>query len=306
MDYFLDILSRIGIYAILAMSLNVICGLTGLLQLGHAGFFALGAYTAGLTTIYTFDPAWGYGNYALGVSGAVMVTAVFAVVIGMPCLRLRGDYLAIATLGFGEIVRLVLTNVEFPGCDFTDGERFGGATGIELPWEANFGSCWFIWLHVVVVYLFFLNCKQSAIGRALLAIREDELTARSMGVNPARYKMFAFMVSAMIAGVAGALFAYFQHSLSPNDFTLMRTIEVLLMVVLGGLGSFSGSLLAAVILVGLPELIGFAPAVGGIRLAEHRQIIFAAALILLIRLVPDGLMGMREFADARPVRAKAR
>ncbi len=297
MEYILEILGQIGIYIILAMSLNLMCGLTGLLQLGHAGFFAVGAYAAGLVTIYWFQPAWGYGNYAIGAAAAMAAASVCALVVGIPCLRLRGDYLAIATLGFGEIVRICLNNIEFPGCKLTYDEPFGGATGIELPFEAYYSQWWFIWIHVIVIYILLLNLKRSAIGRAFMAIREDEIAARTMGINPARCKIASFLFCAMFAGLAGALFAYNQISLSPNDFTLLRTIEVLLMVVLGGLGSFSGSALAAVILVALPELLRFAPSVGGIQVSEYRQLIFAALLILLIRIVPNGLLGVNEFHD---------
>ncbi len=297
MDYFLEIAGQMGIYVLLAMSLNVICGLTGLLQLGHAGFFAVGAYVSGLITIYHFTPHLGYLNYAAGAIGAIVAASICALLIGIPCLRLRGDYLAIATLGFGEIVRIVLNNLIFPGCELSYDEPFGGATGIELPLEADFAHWWFIWLHVLILYGLFLNIKNSAVGRAFMAIREDEIAARTMGINVPFYKILSFVICAAGAGLAGSLFAYNQISLSPNDFTLLRTIEILLMVVLGGLGSFTGSVTAAILLVAIPEFLRFAPRIGGIALAEHRQLIFAALLILLIRFVPNGLFGTRELGD---------
>lgn len=288
MTYYLDILGNIGIFMILAMSLNVICGLTGLLQLGHAGFFAIGAYTAGLVSIYFHIPALGWGNFLLSASAGMFTASIFAVIIGLPCLRLRGDYLAIATLAFGEIVRLTLQNTYFPPAT-SGGRQIGGATGISLPSTAHYGTWWFIWIFVIITYVLLLNIKHSAIGRAFLAIREDEIAARSMGVNLPWFKTLSFVLSALFAGLAGALFAHKQLYISPKDFGLLRTIEILLMVVLGGLGSFSGAALAALLLIVLREWLGELPHVG-----MHRELIFALLLVLSIRFIPNGLMGLKE------------
>jgi branched-chain amino acid transport system permease protein len=295
---------QIGILAILAMSLNVICGMTGLLQLGHAGFYAAGAYAAGLAAIYATFPGLGPGNFALGAAAAVLVAVAFSLLIGVPCLRLRGDYLAIATLGFAEILRLTLNNLTFPrGAMFADRqESLGGPTGIgftEAPgklwpaypdYSAGYARWWFIWLVALAVYVLLRNVKFSRVGRACLCIREDEIAARTMGINVPGYKLLAFMLSAACAGLAGALFFHYRLRITPNDFQLMTSIEVLLMVVLGGMGSISGSLIAAVLLGALPTVLSHIHP----ELSQYRQILYAALLVVLIRLAPDGLLGQYE------------
>lgn len=308
MDYWLNILTLIGIYGLLAISLNVICGLTGILQLGHVGFFAAGAYAAGLVAIYATVPQLGWFNLLIGCAAAGVAAAAFAVVIGLPCLRLRGDYLAIATLGFGEILRMSLNNIEFPGCRLTGGKPFGGATGILLPsplqypdyplsHSADYAGIAVIWTVLALSYVFLLNVKHSGLGRALLSIREDEIAARAMGINVPRKKMRAFLLSAVFAGLAGAMLAHnpaYGMTVIPNQFGLVTTIQILLMVVLGGLGSLMGSLLAAGVLVLLPELLRFVPAVAGVSLSDKRQLLFAAMLVLLVRLMPEGILGAAE------------
>ena len=309
------LLSQIGIVAILAVSLNVLCGLTGQLQLGHAGFFAAGAYAAGLYAVYFTVPQLGWANFIPGVLAAVLVACVLALAIGVPCLRLRGDYLAIATLGFGEIVRLVLTNLEFSGGRMFPDERIGGPTGIaftEFPdevWEAfpdysaEYGTLWVIWLCVLATYIVLLNLKRSAIGRAFMCIREDEIAARAMGINVPRYKVLSFLISAAFAGLAGALFFHHQLLVSPANFTLLKSIEVLLIVVLGGMGSLAGAVLASLLLGMLPHVLRHVdlssvtclPDAMRRPLSEYNMIVYALLLILLIRLVPNGLLGMYEF-----------
>lgn len=311
----LPLVSQIGIYAILALSLNLLCGCTGLLQLGHAGFFAIGAYTAGLTAIYATCPMLGSGNFLVGATAAVLVAMAFALLIGIPCLRLRGDYFAIATLGFGEIVRLAVTNIQFPGCAMSGGEAFGGPIGIaftEFPGElwpacpdysAQYVGPFSIWVCVALCYLGLCNLKNSAFGRALLCIREDEVAAQAMGIHVPRYKNLAFLLSAGMAGFAGALFFHLQLRVSPSNFTLLRSIEVLLMVVLGGMGSFAGAVCGAVVLGALPALLRHV-SLGGIAwlpeplqrpLGEYSQILYAILLIVLIRLVPEGLFRTHEW-----------
>jgi branched-chain amino acid transport system permease protein len=304
-EYWFGILANLGIYIILALSLNVIVGLTGLLQLGHAGFFALGAYAAALTAMYATVPALGGANLVLSLAAAVAVSGLFALLLGLPCLRLRGDYLAIATLAFGEITRMVLNAVEFPGCAVTGGEKFGGATAIALPWPVQYAitystdyATWPVILAAVAVtFAFMLNLKRSFIGRAMICIREDEVAAKSMGIYVPRYKLLAFFLSATFAGVAGALFAHNPNtgmSISPNEFGLLKTVEILLIVVLGGLGSVTGSVLAAVVLVFTPELLRFLPHIGDVNLSEQRQLVYAALLIVIIRLAPNGILGLNE------------
>lgn len=304
-DYWLDILTLIAIYGLLAMSLNIICGVTGLLQLGHAGFFAAGAYAAGLISIYATIPQLGPFNLVISCAGAMLAAAFFAVLIGLPCLRLHGDYLAIATLGFGEILWRSLSNIEFPGCEMTGGKAFGGATGLNLPspleydisFTADYAHPVLIWAVLLLSYVFFLNVKHSGLGRAFLCIREDEVAARAMGINVPRKKMWAFLLSAVFAGLAGALLVHnAAHGMTvvPSQFTLVTSIQILLMVVLGGLGSFTGSLVAAAVLVLLPEVLRFVPPILGVSLGDKRQLIFAVLLIVLIRLAPGGLLGSDE------------
>ncbi|MBA4386741.1 MAG: branched-chain amino acid ABC transporter permease [Verrucomicrobia bacterium] len=308
------ILCQVGILAILAVSLNVVCGLTGLLQLGHAGFFAIGAYVAGLYSIYFTVPELGWLNFVIGASAGMTAAMVFALVVGFPCLGLRGDYLAIVTLGFGEIVRLLLTNIEFPGGKMFPGETIGGPTGIaftESPgsvwpaspgYSAEYGKLWMIWLLVLVTYVVLLNIKRSSIGRALMCIREDEIVARTMGVQVPRYKITAFLISAAFAGLAGALFFHQQLRIAPGNFSLLKSIEVLLIVVLGGMGSLLGSICAAFVLGLLPFIlrhidlsaVAWLPSVMQKPLSEYNMLLYALLLIVLIRLMPDGIMGMGE------------
>jgi len=304
----------VGILAILAVSLNMVSGMTGMLSLGHAGFYAAGAYAAGLYSIYLTVPAWGWLNFLPGAAAGMLAAMALALAVGLPCLRLRGDYLAIVTLGFGEITRLALTNTEFPGGRMFPGERIGGPTGIaftEFPGElwprhaafsAEYARLWVICLALALTYAFLLNVKRSAIGRALMSIREDEIAASAMGIDVRRFKLAAFLMGAAFAGLAGSLFFHHQLRLNPGCFGLLRSIEVLLVVVMGGLGSLSGSIGAAFLLGFLPPLmrhidltgLTLLPAALRRPLNEYNMILYALLLIVLIRLAPGGLLGARE------------
>ena len=301
-----SMLGNIGIFAILALSLNVICGMTGLLQLGQAGFFAIGAYAAGLVSIYMTFPELGILNFAISASAAMIATGVFSIILGVPCLRLKGDYLAITTLGFGEITRLVLVNLHFSGGKMFPGEKIGGATGIkftEFPgdlwpkfpnYTAEFASWWFIWLLVIIICILLINIKKSSFGRAMMCIREDEIAAQAMGIDISKYKLMAFFLSATVAGLAGALFFHKELAVAPGKFNLICSIEILLMIVLGGLGSFSGALTGAIVLGITPYVLRHIE-ICGYRLGEYQQLMYAVLLIILIRLVPNGIFGMDEF-----------
>ena len=309
------LLCQVGIIALLAISLNVLCGMTGLLQLGHAGFYAMGAYGAGLYSIYFTIPALGWFNLVPATMCGMLAASVCAVIIGIPCLRLRGDYLAIATLGFGEIVRLLLTNIEFSGGKMFEGDLIGGPTGIsftEFPEElwgdayvdyaADHASLGVIWVAVIVVYILLRNIKHSAIGRAFMSIREDQIAARAMGINVPRYKMTAFVISSAFAGMAGSLFFHHHLRASPGDFSLLHSISILLIVVLGGMGSLSGSIIAAIILGLTPHMlrhvdftnVQWLPDVMQRSMGEFTAILYALLLIILIRLMPEGIMRMNE------------
>jgi len=269
--YFSGILVIAWINVILAVSLNLINGFTGQFSLGHAGFMAVGAYASGLLTIYLDWP------FPIVLIIAGLISALIGLLIGLPTLRLRGDYLAIATLGFGEIVRVVLLNLRITG-----GPR--GLGGI-AP-KTTFFSAEVVAIITVVVIS---NIIRSSHGRALVAIREDEIAAEAMGIDTTKYKVLAFSVGAAFAGIAGGLFAHHQMFIDPRSFTFQRSIEILVMVVLGGLGSITGSIVAAVVLTILPEALR--------GMAQYRMIVYSLLLIGLMLVRPQGLFGTKELRD---------
>ena len=275
--YHARVIVNCGIAMLLAMSLNLVNGCAGQFSLGHAGFMAVGAYTGAAITVllgakFPFLVSW-FGAGLATIAGG-LVAAVAGYLVGLPSLRLRGDYLAIVTLGFGEIIRIVILNVP----------ALGGAVGLPgIPRLANF-----IWVYawVVVTFVVLKRLVGSSYGRAILAIREDEVSAQAMGIDVARYKVFAFVVSSFFAGVAGALFAHYQGFIDPNGFNFQRSVEVVIMLVIGGMGSLSGSILGAVAVTLLPELLRV--------FDKYRLVIFPALLILMMLLRPMGILGHRE------------
>ena len=299
--YYAELLNLTGISIILAVSLNLITGFTGQFSIGHAGFMAVGAYSSVFLTVYysqsaeqalagLLGPTVAQSLVFLGivVFGA-LVAALAGLLVGIPSLRLRGDYLAIVTLGFAEIIRIIILNID----------RVGGATGFRgavAPWEgrpiiplyANF--VWiggFAVITIVVVY----NIVRSDIGRALVSIREDELAAEAMGINTTRYKVLAFVISSAFAGIAGALFGHFRQFLHTNDFQFIRSIEIIIMIVLGGMGSITGAVLGAIVITILPELLRQLPG----NLIHYRLVIYSALLVIIMLTRPQGVMGAREF-----------
>ncbi|EHG20729.1 hypothetical protein HMPREF9334_01625 [Selenomonas infelix ATCC 43532] len=265
-----------GINIILAASLNLINGYTGQFSLGHAGFMAVGAYVGVvLTTNFhaVFPVAILAGGIAAGLLGAL---------IGLPTLRLRGDYLAIATLGLGEIVRIVIINVPY----------VGGAAGFKgIQHLTNFTWVFFLMLATLFLIKNFVNSRH---GRACLAIRENEIAAESMGVNTTVYKVLAFTIGAFFAGVAGVLFGHNMYILSPASFTFMQSFNILIMVVMGGLGSMTGSIAGALVVTFLSAALASFP--------NARMIIYALALILLMFYRPQGLFGYVEITAMQPLR----
>ena len=265
-----------GINIILAASLNLINGYTGQFSLGHAGFMAVGAYVGVvLTTNFqmAFPVAILVGGITAGLLGAL---------IGLPTLRLRGDYLAIATLGLGEIVRIVIINVPY----------VGGAAGFKgIPHHTDFTWVFFLMLATLFIIKNFVNSRH---GRACLAIRENEIAAESMGVNTTRYKVLAFSIGAFFAGVAGVLFGHNMYILSPASFTFMQSFNILIMVVMGGLGSMTGSIAGALVVTFLSAALASFP--------NARMIIYALALILLMFYRPQGLFGYVEVTAMQPLR----
>ncbi len=283
--YFTAILMFAGINAILAVSLNVVNGLSGQFSIGHAGFMAVGAYASAAVSVYLL-PSW-QGNPWGGQAALLVALAVGALasglvgwLVGLPALRLRGDYLAIATLGVGEIIRVVILNVDAVG-----GAR--GFTGIP-PTSSAFLIYGFLAFCVAATHRLMLSTH----GRALLSVREDETAAGALGVNTTEYKVRAFVLSAGAAGVAGGLFAHYLTVINPSSFTFMRSVEVVVMVVLGGMGSISGSVVAALLLTVLPEVLRPLQAyTGGVDL---RMVIYSFLLILMMLLRPQGLFGRKE------------
>ena len=266
--YYSGILGFMGINLILAVSLNLINGIAGQFSLGHAGFMAIGAYVSALISIY-----WKWPFIVALLCGG-LAAAFIGILIGLPTLRLKGDYLAIATLGLGEIIRVVILNL-----DITKGAR--GLGGI--PQETTI-----FWVEAVaiVTVIVTVNLMRSTHGTALLSIREDEIAAESMGINTTYYKVFAFAAGAFFAGVAGGLFAHVMGYIAPQNFNFMRSIEILVIVVLGGLGSITGSIVATIVLTILPEALrGF---------AQYRMVLYSAMLIMMMLFRPQGLLGTRE------------
>lgn len=269
-EYYQVNLFLIGINIILAVTLNLINGFTGHLSLGHAGFMAVGAYTGVVITMKLGLPL------ALAVAAGMAAAAFTGFLIGLPTLRLRGDYLAIATLGFGEIIRVLLVNVEY----------LGGATGIlGIPRTVNW--TWLFW-SVVLTLVLVRNFVSSTHGRACLAVRENELAAEMMGVNTTYYKVLAFVLGAAGAGLAGVLYAHYFYVIQPAKFSFLLSFDVLVMVMVGGLGSLTGSCLGAVLLTLLSTLLQGIP--------EFRMVLYALMLILVAIYRPQGLLGKRELS----------
>jgi len=274
--YVLRVIINCGIGMILAMSLNLVNGCAGQFSLGHAGFMGVGAYTsATITTVLALSP---FFKTDLGVGCAIVTGGVAAAIagylVGLPSLRLRGDYLAIVTLGFGEIIRICFLNIQ----------EVGGARGLPgIPNRANF---FWVYLWVVITFVALLRLLRSSYGRAILSVRENEIAAESMGVDIAHYKIIAFVVSSFFAGIAGGLFAHFQSFIDPNSFVFNKSVEAVIMVVIGGMGSLSGAIFGGIIVSVLPELLRV--------FEQYRMVIFPLILIVLMLVRPMGLFGHKE------------
>ena len=282
-DYYTKITLSMGINVILAVSLNVTTGYLGQLPLGHAGFMAVGAYTGGIL-LKAMETQSLAGTLGALLAAGVMA-AIFGIIIGVPALRLKGDYLAIITLGFGEIIRVVLTNI-----DSVIGFKLTyGASGLKrIPKISTFTL---VLLCVILTCTVIHMIMKSRHGRAILAIRDNEIAAESCGVPVTYYKVFAFSLSAFFAGLAGCLYAGYIGSLQPGSFGFMKSIEILVMVVLGGRGSMLGSVLAACVLTVLPELMrGF---------DDLRMVMYSLVLIVMMLFRPEGLLGSYDFSLSR-------
>ncbi|HWR67738.1 MAG TPA: branched-chain amino acid ABC transporter permease [Desulfomonilia bacterium] len=273
--YFLHVAIMVGIFSILSLSLNVIVGFAGLVSLGHAAFFGIGAYLSGILMIkgLSFPEAF-------LASGAI--TSVLGLCLALPALRVKDDYLAIVTLGFGIIMMLVFMNLDITGGpDGLTGIPPATLWGHVLSGKSSFLTMTYAVLSVMIVSVSTL--KRSRIGRAWAAIRDNDVTASFMGINTAYYKVIAFMTSSFWAGLAGSLYAHYTAYISPPTFGMHTSIMILSMVVLGGIGSITGALLGAALLVLLPEVLR--------PLAAYQDIIYGSLLVLLMIFRPQGIMG---------------
>ena len=273
--YFLDVAMGVGISIVLASSLNLINGFTGQFSLGHAGFMAVGAYTSALLTTMLapklgWSPTWiQWGFFPLSLVAGGLLAALAGLAVGAPSLRLKGDYLAIVTLGFGEIIKVILQNFEFAG----------GAIGLNgIPGHTNL--FWTYGAAAVTIYVVW-GLLNSSYGRGFLAVADDEVAAEAMGLNTTRYKIIAFAVGSFFAGVAGGLYAHLKGSLNPTGFDFNKSIEIVVMVILGGMGRHVGVVIAAVLLTAVQEPLR--------QFGDLRMILYALLLILLMILRPQGL-----------------
>ena len=291
--YLSKVIVLIGINIILAVSLNIATGYLGQLPLGHAGFMAVGAYAGGIfmkavpvqAMLKAGDTAGAIPYILLALLISAIVAGIFGIIIGIPALRLRGDYLAIITLGFGEIIRVILTNIDSVlGFDFT----YGAAGLKRIPKYSTFTL---VFICVVVCCYIIHTIMKSRHGRAILSIREDEIASESVGIQTTYYKTFAFVISAMMAGIAGCLYAGYLGSLYPSTFRFMKSIEILVMVVLGGMGSMLGSILSAIVLTILPELLR--------SFSDYRMVVYSLALVVMMIFRPKGLLGSYDFSLSR-------
>lgn len=282
--YYLGVAIDIGIAVIMAVSLNLINGHTGQFSLGHAGFMAVGGFTAARLTLgfSSSIPPESPAGIALFVGSMLLgglIAAVAGLAVGLPSLRLRGDYLAIVTLGFGEIIRVI----------FQTSETFGAATGLTgIPKHTTLFWTW----SIAAVTVYVVGCLvNSTYGRGFIAVHDDEVAASAMGISPTRYKVTAFVIGAFFAGIAGALYAHHKQVLKPDGFDFMKSIDFVVMVILGGMGRTFGVIIAAVLLTLLPEMLR--------SFAEYRMIAYSLLIIGLMLLRPQGLFAFGKAAKEK-------
>ncbi|MDQ1143467.1 branched-chain amino acid transport system permease protein [Bacillus sp. SORGH_AS 510] len=269
-QFYVNTLFFMGINIILAVSLHLIIGITGQFSIGHAGFLAVGAYASAIMTMKLSMP------FPVALITGGLAAAVAGLIIGIPTLRLRGDYLAIATLGFGEIVRIVFLNIDY----------VGGASGMTVSHLTTWP--WLIGC-VLLTIIVIANFTNSTHGRACISIRENEIAADAMGINTTYYKVAAFALGAFFAGIAGALFAHNFYIIQPTNFGFLKSFDILIFVVLGGLGSMSGAVIATVLLTIISTYLQNYP--------EVRMVIYSLVLIVMMLYRPQGLMGTKEITS---------
>ena len=305
--YYYTILIYFGINIILASSLNLINGFTGQFSLGHAGFMAIGGYLSiTLSTYFApfFNSVFGTGDFGMNMTFVFLMlvsgiaAAIVGLLVGVPSLRLKGDYLAIVTLGFAEIIRVVIQGLDFIGGSqgyrgiyiYEDGVK--SLSMLEntttnfmfygVPKYANF--FWVFFIAAFLIY-FTYNLINSTYGRGFIAVKDDEVAAESMGINTTKFKVSAFVSGAFFAGIAGSLYGHFNLYLNPEDFNFLKSVEIVVMVILGGMGSIPGVIIAAVILTILPELLR--------GISEYRMVVYSLLLIIMMLTRPQGIFGVK-------------
>ena len=287
-DYLLNLCDLAGIYAIAVMGLGILLGFAGQMSLGQAAFFGIGAYASGWLTTQLGWPVWP------AMLGAVLLSALVGLAVGYPCLRLSGHYLALATIGFGIITQLVLINWK----SVTNGSD--GMTGIPAPqigpWTLDsYGSYFYLVLAMVLLCAYVAwRIKTTRVGRALEAIRENELAARATGIDATRYKVTAFVIAGAYAGLAGSLLAHSIKFISPDSYSFDQSVVFLVMLILGGSSSIGGAILGAVLLTFLPEVLR--------PLKNSYIMVYGAAVVVMIIFMPKGLMGLLEAARTKLAR----
>jgi len=301
-DYIMRIVILGMINIIMAVSLNLINGYMGLLSIGHAGFMIAGGYVAGFMTTLLFqissssNPLFAYGAFAISIVCAAIVAGLAGFLIGLPALRLDDDYLAIVTIGFGEIIRVIFNFITFKKNIGGYEMDIGGPRGLlGIPYLTNFTTAFIV---MILVVIFIRNFVYSRHGRACVAIRESEIAASMMGINVTRYKVLVFVIGSAIAGIGGALQGHYIQMLHPTMGGFMKSVEYMIIVYLGGMGSISGSIIAA---LGLTALSEFLRPIG-----ELRMVIYGLLLVILMLRRPSGLMGKTEFPILVPERERVR
>jgi branched-chain amino acid transport system permease protein len=276
--YYLDVLTGIGINVILAVSLNLVNGYTGQFSLGHAGFMSVGAYTSAAITLLAGPRLLGEDGGTALQQGMLFLVALVAgglgasiagLAVGIPSLRLKGDYLALVTLGFGEIIRVIFQNVE----------ALGGALGLNgIP---DYTTVFWVYSFAALTVFTVVCLVRSTYGRGFIATHDDEVASEAVGLNTTRYKIVAFVVGAFFAGVAGGLYGHFKLTITPTGFDFTKSIEIVVMVILGGMGNTPGVILAAILLTVLPEVLR--------AVDQYRMILYAVLLVVLMLVRPKGL-----------------
>lgn len=288
MEYLLHILVIAGIYIILTLSLNLIIGFTGQPSLGHAAFSCIGAYTSSLLALNIDLSPW------IGLVTGACMASILGIVIGYPAVRLKGDYLALATFGLGIIVYSIAKN----WVSLTRGPMgLPGIPGFSVFGFQLFGilSYLLLVLAFVVITIFVINrIVNSPFGRILKSIREDEIASEALGKDTTRHKLLVFIIGAFFAGIAGSLYAHYITFIAPSSFTVMESIAILLMVIFGGMGSITGSIVGAIVLVVFPELLRFLGMPSSIA-APMRQMIYGLLIVVLMIKRPQGIMGVYKF-----------